>query len=253
MNVSNKKEHLLDKNYYDDTHCIFPPDLTTPEQTCRDLNKNNENMIFRSIHAQGPKIRINGTVALKEKNQNNNFWTARSAQSETSMKHHVVYWAPNPAAERYSVSGSNLPFVSKEMAFSGGQNRGVAPIDKEGKFSFVIDLPNAHYTNNGSTYVRPHVNIQVNSEKDPFGKIQTVYLDNSVVPFRSLGHSIDGVSVLKRESPGFYVRNLENTKTMFRKINGRPRTQEEILTACQFPGVQNTWPSNFWGTCPARP
>lgn len=219
-------------------------------------NNNNDNKRQHNVTwtvskeaSQGtPKIRITGKITLTAQTFTSQFMAGKSINE----KFHVVYWAPSPAPQQYSVYGSKLPFANPAMAYSE-TNRGVIPVDNQGNFSFQIELPNSMYINNGSTYVRPHVNFQVNSKNDPFGKVETIYLDNATFPFRSLGYATSSMSVPERNGPEFYARHQETLKETFRRKNGRPRTQEEILTACRHPGITNSWPANFWGTCPPGP
>ena len=141
----------------------------------------------------------------------------------------VHYLGAGPIDRRESLSGSALPFANPQQAFGPSANRGRVRV-ADGALHVEIPLtalPNAYYTNLGTTYIPPiiHVAYKVNGVM----RRKIVHL-GSGVPFRTLAHP------------------SARTSAMFYNNMDLPvRTQEDIIKSSAFP---DTEPSNFWGMRP---
>lgn len=148
----------------------------------------------------------------------------------------VKFWAANPATYSSNYSGSGLPFPNEEVAFENSENVGIAELSG-GNFSFSLRLPNSYYTNMGTRYVHPEVQLQVfdtNTNKS-VSEIQHVNLGEGI-PYRTLTYPKQ--------------RNWNNGPEFYKKdILPSIRTQEQILLDSAYPET-NTMPRNFWGKKP---
>lgn len=148
----------------------------------------------------------------------------------------LKFWASNPPNYNSNFSGSGLPYPNDEVAFENSENIGTSELSN-GKFSFSLSYPNSYYTNMGTVYVKPEVQIQVfdsNTNKS-VSQIQHINLGEGV-PFRTLTYPTQ--------------RNW-NEGPLFYKNNQMPvlRNQEQILLESAYP-LTNTVPKNFWGKKP---
>jgi hypothetical protein len=146
----------------------------------------------------------------------------------------VKYSAANPPTYNSNFSGSGLPYPTEDIAFENTPNKGVVEV-VNGQFKFTIKYPNSYYTNMGTIYVEPYVNILlVKENNEPIGKVNRISLGNGI-PFRTLTYP-----------------NLRNeNKVLFYENVGLPvRNQYQILLDSAYPLV-NKEPSNFWGLKPS--
>jgi hypothetical protein len=162
------------------------------------------------------------------------FFVKGNLEYSSMEKIFIKYSAANPPTYSSNFSGSGMPFPNEDIAFENTPNRGVVEI-VNGHFNFTIKYPNSYYTNMGSIYIEPYVNILlVNSNNEPIGKVNKISLGNGI-PFRSLT----------------YPELRDENGVLFYNNSGLPvRTQYQILLDSAYPSV-NKEPSNFWGLKPA--
>lgn len=141
------------------------------------------------------------------------------------------YAAPAPVDRRASYSGSGLPYASREQAFAGTPNRGVADVGGGNAFELRLDAPSAYYEGLGTVLVPPTLHlaylaggVEMRSEV-PLSK---------PVPFRTLTYPA------QRNGAAFYAPESPLV-----------RSQEAILRASAYP-AENAQPADFWGGRPAR-
>ena len=149
---------------------------------------------------------------------------------------YIKYWASNSPTYNSNYSGSGLPYPNEEVAFENSENIGTSNLNN-GKFSFSISYPNSYYTNMGTIYIKPEVQIQVfdNQTNKEVSEIQHINLGEGI-PFRTLTYP--------------YQRNW-NEGSLFYRNTKMPtlRNQEQILQESAYP-LTNTMPNNFWGKKP---
>lgn len=144
----------------------------------------------------------------------------------------LYYAAPSPVDRRASFSGSGLPYASRDQAFVGTPNRGVAEVGGIGNaFELRLDSPSAYYEGLGTVLVPPALHLAY--------VIGGVEMRSQVplarpVPFRTLSYQA------QRKDAMFYAPESPLL-----------RTQEAILRASAFP-TANAQPADFWGGRPAR-
>jgi len=146
----------------------------------------------------------------------------------------VVYWAAAPPTYLQSYSGSGLPYANPEMAYESTPNRGIVRA-KNGKFAVKLYFPNSFYIDLGTTYVPPHVNIEI---CDGLKKKSFAVQIGEGIPYRTLTYPT--LKAVSRSDPSFYqkVRTPEF------------RSQEEILRESAFP-EENKYAPDFWGGKPS--
>ena len=149
---------------------------------------------------------------------------------------YLKFWAASPPTYGSNFSGSGLPFPNEEVAFEKSENIGSSDI-LNGNFSFSLRVPNSYYTNMGTVYVNPEVQIQVydrNTNK-PVSEIQHINLGEGI-PYRTLTYPAQ--------------RNWNHGPLFYKKDILPPiRTQEQILLDSAYPKT-NKVPNNFWGKKP---
>lgn len=150
----------------------------------------------------------------------------------------LIFWAASPPDYRTSYTGSGLPYPNYDIAYENTPNKGTVPI-VNGNFSFNIRYPSGYYTALGSAYVKPHLNLQVNSANQ-LGKVNVIPLGEGI-PFRLLTYPPIPATA-PRTSPAFY----DNRQYL------PVRTQEQILRDSDYPN-QLSMPANFWGLRPSEP
>lgn len=174
-------------------------------------------------------------------NNNNSFIVNGSLKGgvlnlSTQSNVHVKFWAASPPTYSSNFSGSGLPFPNEDVAFEKSENIGTADISN-GNFSFSLRYPNSYYTNMGSKYVHPEVQLQVfdtNTNKS-VSEIQHINLGEGI-PFRTLTYPEQRNW---SEGPLFYKKSILPSV----------RSQEQILYDSAFPKTNNV-PKNFWGKKP---
>lgn len=152
---------------------------------------------------------------------------------------YIIFWAANPPDYHTGFTGSGLPYPNYEIAYENTPNKGTLKLNNDGTFKFSIRYPSAYYAGLGSYYVKPHINIQINSQNS-IGKTHVIPLGEGI-PFRTLTYP-PVPETAPRTSPMFY--------------SGREklplRTQEQVLRDSAYPDKLET-PSNFWGLRPSEP
>lgn len=147
---------------------------------------------------------------------------------------HAKYWASNKPTYCQSYSGAGIPFPNEKMAFEGNQNNGIVKVIN-GNFEILVDYPNSYYTDFGTVYVPPQINIQfVDSNNNDISKVYTIKLGNGI-PFRSQSWS--------------KKRNWNDGPMFYYNPDLPIRTQEQILIDSAYP-CSNQEPNNFWGLTP---
>lgn len=150
----------------------------------------------------------------------------------------LIFWAASPPDYRTSYTGSGLPYPNYEIAYENTPNKGTVPI-VNGSFTFNIRYPSGYYAGLGSAYVKPHLNLQINS-MGKLGPVSVVSLGEGI-PFRLLTYP-PIPETAPRTSPAFYdVRHYLPV-----------RTQEQILRDSDYPNNLKM-PANFWGLRPSEP
>ena len=147
---------------------------------------------------------------------------------------YAKYWASNKPTYSESYTGSAIPFPNEKLAFEGTDNKGLIKI-LNSRFEIVLDYPNSYYSDFGTKYVPPQVNIKfVDENNQDISKVYTIKLGNGV-PFRSQSWTKKRDW---RDGPMFYY----NPDLPI-------RTQEQILIDSAYP-CTNQEPDNFWGLTP---
>lgn len=147
------------------------------------------------------------------------------------------WWAANPPTYSQSFSGSGLPYPNEAVAFEGTPNNGFVELTTTGNFSFQMVYPNSYYTNMGTKYVPPQVQLQiVDANGNPLTEARAVSLGQGI-PFRTLTWPVQRKW---NQGPLFYCNQ-----------NLPIRTQEQILRDSAYPAV-NKVPANFWGLDPTH-
>lgn len=147
---------------------------------------------------------------------------------------YAKYWASNKPTYCQSYTGSAIPFPNEKLAFEGTENKGLIRI-MNNRFEIVLDYPNSYYTDFGTIYVPPQVNIKfVDGTDQDISKVYTIKLGNGV-PFRSQ-------SWTKK-------RNWNDGPMFYYNPDLPIRTQEQILIDSAYP-CTNQEPANFWGLTP---
>lgn len=182
--------------------------------------KNNEFEIVISIRDK--KISITGIITDNYKNK---------------IKE-INYTAADPPEERYSFSGTGMPFHNFNQAITKGINKGNVPVVNN-KFNFELELPNSYYETLGTVYKGSTIFIKT-CETD---KYEEICLDSNI-PFRFLNHpainSYKSVTekMYKPSSPFFYNLDLPQ------------RSQQQILIDSAYSCTEKM-PDNFWGLKPS--
>ena len=149
---------------------------------------------------------------------------------------YLKFWAANSPSYNSNFSGSGLPFPNAEVAFDQSSNIGTSNINN-GKFSFSLNYPNSYYSNMGTVYVKPEVQIQVYDAgtNKAVSEVQHINLGEGI-PFRTLTYP--------------YQRNWNEGPLLYKNTQmPAVRTQEQILVSSAYPST-NTMPKNFWGKKP---
>lgn len=160
-----------------------------------------------------------------------------------TLANYLYYKAASPAYCGYSMDGSGLPYPSADIAFDETPNQGMVHTGLGGSFKFQIRTPASYYIEGGSILVPPTIYITpVNSYGIKVGD------ERNIVIGPSLSHRYLTTPPQRRLSDGpmFYHNRRHN-------IDGRPRTQYEILMASRYDcsaGTGNA--SDFWRTKPAK-
>jgi len=156
-----------------------------------------------------------------------------SSQSNLCIK----YWAASPPTYNSNFSGSGLPYPNEEVAFDKSVNVGKVNL-QNGNFSISLRYPNSYYTNMGTVYVHPEVQIQVfdSVTNKSVSEIQHINLGEGI-PFRTLTYP--------------YQRDWNKGPMFYTNSNSMPsiRSQEQILRDSAYPN-KNSMPANFWGKKP---
>lgn len=149
---------------------------------------------------------------------------------------YAKYWASNKPTYGQSFSGSAIPFPNEKHAFEGSDNKGVLKVVNN-IFEIVLDYPNSYYTDFGTVYVPPQVNIKfIDDAEQDISNVYTIKLGNGV-PFRSQSWS--------------KKRNWDDGPLFYNNPDLPIRTQEQILIDSAYP-CTNQEPANFWGLTPAN-
>jgi hypothetical protein len=154
--------------------------------------------------------------------------------SNSLVEQKVKFWAAAPANHGQSFTGSALPFANPEMAYENSPNKGIV-MTNNGEFELKLFMPNAFYIDLGSTYVPPHVNIEIC--RSGGNKTFAVQLGEGI-PYRTLTFCPPPTGV-SRTSPEFY------------KSSDRAdvRTQEQIIRSYAYP-KDNKYAKDYWGGKP---
>jgi hypothetical protein len=146
----------------------------------------------------------------------------------------IVYWAAAPANFIQSYTGSGLPFPNPELAYENTPNKGIIRA-VSGEFTIKLFMPNSFYIDLGTTYVPPHVNIEI---CDGTIKKSFAVQIGEGIPYRTLTYPT--LKSVSRSDPLFYqkVRKPEF------------RSQEEILRESAFP-EENKYAPDYWGGKPS--
>lgn len=146
------------------------------------------------------------------------------------------WWAANPPTYGQSFSGSGLPYPNEEVAFEATPNNGICDLSG-GEFQFTMVYPNSYYTDLGTKYVAPQVNIQIiDGNGNTLTPVRAIPL-GSGIPFRTLTFPVQ--------------RNWNKGPLFYCNPNLPVRTQEQILRDSSYP-AKNQVPANFWGSMPTN-
>jgi hypothetical protein len=151
---------------------------------------------------------------------------------------HLVYWAASPPDYRTGYTGSGLPYANYEMAYDNTPNKGMLPLT-DGSFTFNIHYPSGYYTGLGTVFVKPHLNLQVNTANQ-IGKVHVIPLGEGI-PFRMLTYP-----PMPETAPRGDVMFYAGRESL------PVRTQEQILRDSAYPDEMRM-PPNFWGLRPSEP
>ena len=154
-----------------------------------------------------------------------------------SVKDNMVYYmAASPPDYHASRSGSALPFIDQEQAFTGSPNKGKFQLQSN-KFQLNLIYPNSYMIGLGSVLVPPTLYLSFKSVNGE-SRYASIKISEGI-PYRSLTYPSEGGCA--RRSPEFY----NNHASLPIRNN-----QEEILRQSAYP-ITNTMPSNYWGMKPS--
>ena len=146
----------------------------------------------------------------------------------------VEYMAASPPDARASFSGSGLPFMNPDQAFSGTPTKGIIHVSSEGEFEITVVEPNSYYVDLGSTLVEPSLYIRYKS----LGEFKTERLTiGAPIAYRTLTYATATDGGVARSNADFYV--------MAREVDAR--TQEQIINDSEYTG---RYQERFWGITP---
>ena len=149
----------------------------------------------------------------------------------------INYIAADPPEERYSFSGTGMPFHNFEQAITKGINKGTVPVENN-KFKFELQLPNSYYEKMGTDFKDSCVFMKT-CDNDKYEHIEL----NFSVPYRFLNHpAIDSYrsvtdKIYKPSNPYFYNTDVPQ------------RSQEQILRDSAY-SCYEKMPENYWGLKP---
>lgn len=163
------------------------------------------------------------------------FASAYVTHFESGVKLH--WWAANPPSYNQSFGGSGLPYPNEEIAFGGTPNDSYVDLKDVGNFEFQMVYPNSYYTNLGTKYIPPQVQLQLVNLKNKFITEPIAVTLGQGIPYRTLTWPIQ--------------RKWNNGPLFYCNTHPPNRSQEQILRDSEYP-TANKVPTNFWGLKPAN-
>ena len=151
----------------------------------------------------------------------------------------VVFIASRSSDQRYSFTGSGMPFTNAEQAFHDTPNKGTATFKGGNLYEISLQtLPNSYYCGLGTHKVPPRVSLRWRSGGVLKGRVVDV---GKPIPYRSLTFPPNG--------------KFDRSVSFYDNEYPFARSQERILLESAYPSEEALLgnapePRNFWGTRP---